>query len=354
MKSGSLNSEVMKTAQENSQFPRIAVTMGDPAGVGPEICLRLLTDKSVSNFCHPIVFGDAKVLEAAAKKCGLPGPKTTVETGNTADCLQVNSPAVFHLADSHASSVVPGVVSKDTGKCSYDFIQSAIDAALAQHVDAVATGPINKEAWQMAGIKYPGHTELFAERAQTDRFCMMMTAPAFSCSLVTTHVGYHEVPAMLETDRIVEVIQLTHDALTRICDHTPKLTVLGLNPHAGEGGLFGNREEELIILPAIEKAKEQGIDIEGPLPPDTAFLPWKREQTDGYICMYHDQGLIPFKALNFDTGVNITLGLSQPNKSPLIRTSVDHGTALDIAWQGKADVSSLISAVKLAAQLSRS
>lgn len=342
-----------------SQLPRIAITMGDPAGIGPEICLRLLADESVATYCHPIVFGNADVLELVAEKCGLEKPPAILRSGETSNCLNVTSPAVFHLDDPEADTIQSGVVSKATGKSSFDFIESAINAALAQHVDAVSTGPINKEAWQMAGIKYPGHTELFAERAKTDRFCMMMTAPAFSCSLVTTHVGYHEVPAMLETDRIVEVVQLTNDALTRICDHTPKLTVLGLNPHAGEGGLFGNREEERIITPAIEIAKGQGINIEGPLPPDTAFLPWKREETDGYICMYHDQGLIPFKALNFDTGVNITLGLTPseklngPNNVPLIRTSVDHGTALDIAWQGKADVSSLISAVRLASRLAK-
>ncbi|MFK7766276.1 MAG: 4-hydroxythreonine-4-phosphate dehydrogenase PdxA [Mariniblastus sp.] len=335
----------------NSELPRVAITMGDPAGVGPEICLRLLADENVSKFCHPVVFGDADVLKIVAEKIGLPNTATVVRSGDTANCLESKSPTVFHVGSSQVQVVEPGVVSKQTGQCSFDFIQTAIDAALAQHVDAVATGPINKEAWQMAGIKYPGHTELFADRAATDRFCMMMTAPSFSCSLVTTHVGYHEVPAMLNSERIVEVIQLTHEALKRICDRKPKLTVLGLNPHAGEGGLFGNREEELIISPAIESAKEQGIDIAGPLPPDTAFLPWKREETDGYICMYHDQGLIPFKALNFDTGVNITLGLNPPVGS-LIRTSVDHGTALDIAWQGKADVSSLISAVKLASKLS--
>ena len=150
---------------------------------------------------------------------------------------------------------------------------------------------------------------------------------------------------MLTTELVLEVIQLTNEALTRICGRKPKLTTLGLNPHAGEGGLFGNREEETIIQPAVDAAIKQGIEICNPIPPDTAFLPWRREETDGYICMYHDQGLIPFKALNFDTGVNITLGL------PLIRTSVDHGTALDIAWQGKADVSSLIAAVGLAAKL---
>ncbi|MCL4152699.1 UNVERIFIED_CONTAM: hypothetical protein GTU68_045782 [Idotea baltica] len=199
----------------------------------------------------------------------------------------------------------------------------------------------------MAGIDYPGHTELFADRFGTEEFAMMMTSPAFSCSLVTTHVGYYEVPSQLTIDSILEVIHLTHDSLKRILGRQPKLVALGLNPHAGEGGLFGNQEEEKVILPAVEKAIQAGVDIEGPIPPDTGFLPWRREQTDGYVCMYHDQGLIPFKAFNFDTGVNITLGL------PIVRTSVDHGTALDIAWQGKADVASLISAVKLAARLAK-
>lgn len=177
---------------------------------------------------------------------------------------------------------------------------------------------------------------------------MMMTAPAFSCSLVTTHVGYAEVPQLLTTERILEVIRLTHTALERNLGRPPKLVALGLNPHAGEHGLFGDHEEEKVIEPAVQLAVKEGIDIEGPIPPDTGFIEWRRQQTDGYICMYHDQGLIPFKALNFDTGVNTTLGL------PIIRTSVDHGTALDIAWQGKAEVSSLIAALELAAKLGQS
>lgn len=322
------------------RLPRVAITMGDPAGVGPELCLRLLADTAVAKFCVPVVFGDLGVLESVAQKLSLPLPDQVV-----ASPKQVNGPALVDLKNVDMGMLEPGTVSKQTGAASFEFITAAIDAALASQVDAVATGPINKEAWQAAGIKYPGHTELFAERANTDRFCMMMTSPAFSCSLVTTHVGYDKVPTMLTSSLIEEVIQLTDNALARICGRKPKLVTLGLNPHAGEGGLFGNREEETVITPAINSAIEQGIDIEGPLPPDTAFLPWRREETDGYICMYHDQGLIPFKALNFDTGVNITLGL------PLIRTSVDHGTALDIAWQGKADVSSLIAAVSLASKL---
>ena len=321
--------------------------MGDPAGVGPELCLRLLADHGVNHTCHPVVFGDLNVLARCSQTLDLPLTARVVGRGSIDTLSQIPGPAVVDLANVPDAALTPGTVNQQTGTASFEFIDRAIDAALAGHVDGVATGPINKEAWKAAGIKFPGHTELFAQRADTDRFCMMMTAPAFSCSLVTTHVGYDEVAKLLTTELVLEVIQLTHEALTRICGRKPKLTTLGLNPHAGEGGLFGNREEELIIQPAIDAAIAEGIDIGNPIPPDTAFLPWRREETDGYICMYHDQGLIPFKALNFDTGVNITLGL------PIIRTSVDHGTALDIAWQGKADVSSLIAAVELAAKLAR-
>ena len=322
--------------------------MGDPAGVGPELCARLLVDEKVSEVCHPVVFGDKSTLLNVADRLELvrPEPNHIIEASQLAD-HKIAGPTFAHVGKFDVTLMEPGRVNEETGAASFEFIESAIAAALAGHVDAVATGPINKEAWQAAGIKFPGHTELFADRANSDRFCMMMTSPAFSCSLVTTHIGYGEVPSKLETDRILEVIHLTHEALERICGRKPKLVALGLNPHAGEGGLFGNQEEEKIIAPAIKRAIEQGIEIEGPIPPDTAFLPWRRDSTDGYICMYHDQGLIPFKAFNFDTGVNITLGL------PIIRTSVDHGTALDIAWQGKADVSSFVSAVKLAARLAR-
>ncbi len=312
-------------------LPKIAVTMGDAAGVGPELCLRLLADPEIRKICTPIVFGDRVAMIAVSKATGLPMP--------TEERSIVNSGLIG------ADQLRPGKVNRLTGAASFAYINAAIDAALLHEVDAVVTCPINKEAWNAAAIPYPGHTELFAERQKTERFCMMMTSPAFSCSLVTTHCGYFEVPQLLTTELILEVTELTHEALKKIYGRTPKLVMLGLNPHAGEGGLFGNREEETIIAPAVKLAREKGIDISHPLPPDTAFLPSRRAQTDGYICMYHDQGLIPFKAFNFDTGVNITLGL------PIVRTSVDHGTALDIAWKGIADVSSLLAAVRLASKL---
>jgi 4-hydroxythreonine-4-phosphate dehydrogenase len=314
-----------------TSLPKIAITMGDAAGVGPELCLRLLADLEIAKICTPIVFGDRVALAAVSEATGLP--------------LPTDDQSIVSAGLLGADQLKPGKVNGLTGAASFAYINAAIDAALVHDVDAVVTCPIHKEAWHAAGIPYPGHTELFAARQKTDRFCMMMTAPAFSCSLVTTHCGYSEVPQQLTTDLILEVTELTHDALKKIYGRTPKLAMLALNPDAGYGGLFGNREEETIIAPAVKRAHEMGIEITHPLPPDTAFLPSRREQTDGYICMYHDQGLIPFKAFNFDTGVNITLGL------PIVRTSVDHGTALDIAWKGIADVSSLVAAVQLAAKL---
>ena len=320
--------------------------MGDPAGVGPELCGRLLKSPELLRQCIPVVFGDYEILRRVCQRTRIDFDALIVE-GGTESLTRVDQPAVFHVPGFNADDLRPGQISAQTGQASFEFIQSAISAALAGHVDGVATGPIHKQAWKSAGIDFPGHTELFAERFGTDRYCMMMTSPAFSCSLVTTHVGICDVPDLLETDRIVEAIELTAEALERILDRPPRLTVLGLNPHAGEGGLFGNREEERLIEPAVKIATRQGIGVTGPLPPDTAFLPKLREITDGYICMYHDQGLIPFKAFNFDTGVNITLGL------PTVRTSVDHGTALDIAWKGIAEHSSLIAAANLAARLAK-
>jgi 4-hydroxythreonine-4-phosphate dehydrogenase len=226
-------------------------------------------------------------------------------------------------------------------------VLAAIDAGLAGEVDAVSTGPLNKEAMHAAGHKYPGHTEIFADRMKADRSCMMLTSAELTCAFVTTHVGYDEVPGLLTTARILDVIELAADAMQRIRGRAPKLIACGLNSHAGENGLFGEREEERIILPALEAARARGIAVEGPLPPDTAFLPWRRAATDAFICMYHDQGHIPLKALAFDSAINTTLGL------PVIRTSVDHGTAFDIAWQGKANANSLFEAVLLAAKLSQ-
>jgi len=312
-------------------LPLIAITMGDPAGVGPEVCLQLLANAEVREFAAPLVFGDLAILRRCAEKTGLPSPEPSL----------VRDLTLFNDTDFE-----PGVVSARTGAAGYGYVLASIEAALAGEIAGVATAPLNKEALRAAGVLYPGHTEIFADKTGAKRSCMFQYSDEVRASFVTVHCGYGEVPALLTVGRILDVIELTADAMQRIRGTKPHLAVLGLNPHAGEHGLFGQGEEEKIIIPAIEAARARGISIEGPLPPDTAFIPAKRRSTDAFICMYHDQGHIPLKALAFDTAVNTTLGL------PIIRTSVDHGTACDIAWQGQAKGSSLVEAVRLAAKMS--
>lgn len=328
------------------RLPRIAITMGDPAGIGPELCLRLLCDERITSICVPVVVGDAGVLARVAAELQWPAVPRILPAEQWPDVWHTLTQAT--VIDLHLLSGVPlepGVVSAACGRAAYDFILWAIDEALADRVDAIATGPIHKEALHAAGIPFPGHTEILAHRTGTDRWCMMLTSEAITCSLVTAHIGYRDVPDWLSVERIRNTIELTADAMRRIRGREPRLLVCGLNPHAGEHGLFGQREEERFIQPAIDAARAVGIDVQGPLPPDTAFLPKYRTRCDAYVCMYHDQGLIPLKTLAFEEAVNITLGL------PIIRTSVDHGTAFDIAWKGIADVSSFVQAVQLAARL---
>lgn len=330
-----------------SRLRRIAVTMGDPAGIGPEICLHLLNNPALAKLCHPVVFGDAGVLRRVAERLKIPFTVPVLQQSAWSSAAPtLAGPAVLDLPGLDAASVTPGRVDARCGDAAFRYVVAAIAAGLAGEVAAVSTAPLNKEAMHAAGHKYPGHTEIFAERMQAARSCMMLTSPELTCSFVTVHVGYHEVPGLLSVQRVLDVIELTASALQRLRSRTPVLAVCGLNPHAGENGLFGQREEERFIVPAIAAARAQGLQVTGPLPPDTAFLPQRRRQTDAFICLYHDQGHIPLKALAFDSAVNVTLGL------PVIRTSVDHGTAFDIAWQGKAKANSLFEAVRLAAQLS--
>ena len=317
-------------------LPKIAVTMGDPAGVGPEVCLHLLHDEEIARLCTPVVFGNAAVLDQAAVQCRLVKPDKVVAGLGEAD-----APSVFDIGAIDLIDFETGTVNAATGRAGYTYVENAIDAALGGQVAAVTTAPLNKEALHAAGISFPGHTEIFASRTPAQRSCMLQFSSEVLCVFVTTHVGYAEVPRLLTRERILETLELGAQAMRRIRGSEPKIGVLGLNPHAGEHGLFGG-EEKAVILPAIEAARTKGFDVEGPIPPDTAFLPDKRRATDLFVCMYHDQGHIPLKALCFDEAVNITLGL------PIIRTSVDHGTALDIAGLGQANPSSLFEAVKLA------
>ena len=325
-------------------LPKIAVTMGDPAGVGPEVCLHLLQNADLARRCVPIVFGDRAVLEQAAEQCGVTKPTAYID-----GLAEAEGPCVLDLSAIALSDFETGTINAATGRAGYTYVEDATNAALSGQVAAVTTAPLNKEALRAAGVPFPGHTEIFAALTHAQRACMLQYSSEVRCVFVTTHVPYAEVPRLLTKERILDTLELGAQAMRRIgciSGTEPKIGVLGLNPHAGEHGLFGN-EEETIIGPAIETARERGFDVEGPIPPDTAFLPAKRRATDFFVCMYHDQGHIPLKALCFDEAVNTTLGL------PIIRTSVDHGTALDIAGKGKANPNSLFEAVKLAKQLLR-
>jgi 4-hydroxythreonine-4-phosphate dehydrogenase len=321
---------------------RLAVTMGDPAGVGPELCLKLLAGAAEGQFnnCVPVVFGSVAVLQRVAGQLGLPGSFHRVSNPAVA-----RTASVYDVCGDDLDAITPGRVSAAGGEAAFRCCTSAIEAGLDGAVAAIVTAPLNKEALHAAGHHYPGHTELFAERLSADHSCMMQYADDIACSFVTTHVGYAEVPGLLTPARIGEVLDLTDAALRRIRGRPPRLLVCGLNPHAGEHGLFGNSEEERLIAPAVAAAVARGIDATGPVPGDTAFTPQARQRYDGVVCMYHDQGHIPVKMIAFDRAVNITLGL------PIPRTSVDHGTAFDISWQGKADPGSLFAAVRLAARL---
>jgi 4-hydroxythreonine-4-phosphate dehydrogenase len=327
--------------------PGVAVTMGDPAGIGPELSLRVLVDPGVLAECSPVVFADAGVLARVARQCRLPPPGAVVPLGAWKKSPTVGGPMVVDLGLLDAERIVPGRVDADCGRAAFACIQAAVAAAMDHRVAAVVTNPINKESLNRSGVDFPGHTEVLQSLTGATRVCMMLASEVLLVSFVTTHVGLVDVPGRLTRRRILDVIELTCQAVSALRGRKARLAVCGLNPHGGEHGLFGRGEEEELIAPAVQDARAAGLDVEGPLPPDTAFLPARVAQRDAIVCMYHDQGHIPFKMLAFDTGVNITLGL------PIIRTSVDHGTAFDIAWTGKASASSLIAAVHWAVALSR-
>ena len=326
-------------------LPVIAITMGDPAGIGPELSLRMLTEPAVLAECIPLVFGDAGVLDRVAQVCSLPRPEHVLTESEWTTHSDVSAAAVMDCATLDAQAVRPGEVDAACGRAAYRYIEAAIESALAGKVAGVATAPVHKEALRLARVPYPGHTEIFAALTSAQRACMMLASDEITTSFVTCHVGFVDVTSELNTPRILDVIELTAEAMMRLRGQSARILVCGLNPHNGEHGLFGRQEEEKVIGPAVAAARARGLNVEGPISPDAAFLPDRRRKVDAYVCMYHDQGHIPFKMLAFDKGVNITLGL------PIIRTSVDHGTAFDIAWSGRADDKSMIQAVLWAARL---
>lgn len=329
-----------------SARPILGLTMGDPAGIGPEICLRALREPAVLERCVPVLFGDVTVLSRVAQMAEIAPVECRIATVlELEEMLEIDEPLVVDCRAIEAEKIAPGVVSAECGKAGYVYIEQAIRAALSEKIDGVVTAPIHKESLNLSGVKFPGHTEIFTALTGAKRSCMMLYSSKLTVSMVTTHVGYYEVPKKLSVERVLGVIELTAEAMRQLLQREPNLGVCGLNPHAGEHGLFGDHEEEHFVEPAVKLARQRGIRTDGPLVPDAAFTAGQRKKYDAIVTLYHDQGHIPFKMLAFDTGVNITLGL------PIIRTSVDHGTAFDIAWQGKAQATSLYSAIEVAAGL---
>lgn len=331
----------MKTNIQNNRRPVIGITMGDPVGVGPEIILLGLRDPAVFLHCRPLILGDFNRLQNA-QMC----------TGTCLNLNEVNSPdqGVYHhgwidvlnLSTLDSETVFWGKPTLKTAHAMVRYITEAIDLIQQKKINAMVTGPINKSAMKASGYPYQGHTELIAEKTDTTDVVMMFTGGRLNVALVTIHVPFKLVPTLLTTERILKTIMITDHAMkTRFGVKTARIGVAGLNPHAGEDGLFGE-EEEKVILPAVNEAARQGVRIFGPLPPDIIFYQALSGKFDAVISMYHDQGLIPFKMLHFTDGVNTTLG------TPIIRTSVDHGTAYDIAGTGKGDPGSLLAAIRSA------
>jgi len=323
--------------------PIIGITMGDPVGIGPEIIFLALGNLGIYEVCKPLVLGDLRILNAA-KKCTQSNLNIESVKDPDSGTYRFGSVDVLNLSEIDPDKTSWGNPSVQTGRAMIHYIEVAADLAVQKRIAAMVTCPINKTAMQLAGAPYNGHTELLAERTKSEDYAMMFAGDRLRVVLATIHVPLRDVPSILSKRKILRIIKLTWQTLQeRFGIKTPRIAVAGLNPHAGEGGMFGN-EEKNIIAPAVAQARNEGIDVIGPLPSDALFYHAVKGRYDIVVSMYHDQGLIPFKLIHFNTGVNITIGL------PIIRTSVDHGTAYDIAGTGIADPGSLIAAIHLAVQ----
>ncbi len=310
--------------------PVIAITMGDPAGVGPEIVLRALSTPSVRRISRPLVIGDAGILTLAARRLGIPG---------------LPQEQIINLSNLDTGRLTPGRPTKAASRAAVAYIEEAVYMARRGDAAAIVTAPVNKAALKKVGFRHPGHTEFIAELTGTKSYRMMLGGPRLKVVLVTIHEPLKRVPKIITKERILETIKITDRSFKRYFGvRSPKIAVTGLNPHAGEGGLFGE-EEKRFIRPAVVSARRGGVDATGPLPADTVFYRAAKGDFHCVVSMYHDQGLGPLKLLHFDDGVNVTLGL------PIIRTSVDHGTAYDIAWKGRASAASMTAAIKTAVEM---
>jgi 4-hydroxythreonine-4-phosphate dehydrogenase len=326
-----------------SERPIIAVTMGDPAGVGPEITAQALTRGEIWNGCRPLVVGDADVMAQAAELVAAP-----LAFRSIADVAEARfdpaAPDVLDLCNVDPARLRPGEVSAANGQASVDYVERAARLALAGEVSGITTGPVNKAALQTAGIPHIGHTELLAALTGEEQVTTMLATPGLRVVHVTRHVPLREVAALITQERVLETIRLADAGLRKMSIPHPRLAVAALNPHGGDEGLLG-REEIEEIAPAVEAARAEGIEAHGPIPADSVFFRAIQGEFDAVVAMYHDQGHIPIKTHGFERSVTVTLGL------PIVRTSVDHGTAFDIAWQGLASEESMVEAIRLAARL---
>lgn len=330
-------------------MPKIGITMGDACGIGSEIIVKALSQRDIYELCSPVVIGNSRIMKDAVritKSC-----KASVPIVRPISQIQMAEPKygiidVLELDKPIIKEIAYGKINRSAGKAAVKYIETAVQLALAGKIDAITTAPINKAAIHLAGYNYPGHTELLAELTKSKDQVMMLAGKNLRVAYTTTHAAIGDVPKLISVDKIVKVIQTAGETLIKLGISEPEIVVSALNPHASELGAFGD-EEARIITPAIEKARSLGWDVEGPLPADTLFVKAQDGRYDAVVVMYHDQGNIPLKLLEFGQVVNVTLGL------PIIRTSVDHGTAFDIAGKGVADEQSMITALKFATKLAK-
>lgn len=318
---------------------KLGITIGDPGGIGPEVVVKALP--SVSQECLPIVVGDLSVMEEAVSAFS---PSLRIKIIDNADDAAASPETLWLINLDSLKTFKKGSPDAENAIACVNYIKKAVSLALGKEIDAIVTAPISKEALKMAGMKWPGHTEMLAELTGTEEYAMMLAGGPLRVILVTIHIPLNEVSGKITKDSVLRTIRLAKKACNMMLIEKPKIAVAGLNPHAGESGIFGI-EEITEIAPAIEYAKREGINAEGPFPPDIVFHKAYKGDVDIVVCMYHDQGLIPLKMIAFDKGVNVTVGL------PIIRTSPDHGTAYDIAWKGIADPLSMTEAIRMANRL---
>lgn len=334
--------------------PVIAITMGDPASIGPEIALKALLDKSIYEICRPLLVGDFDVFEQIRNILNIDIAVNKIAAVSQAK-FQYGTIDVFDLGNTDVSQLKFGEISANCGEAAFQSVKKVIELALAGEVDATVTGPINKKSINLAGHHFAGHTEIYATLTNTKKYAMLLVEDNMKVIHVSTHVSLRQACDLVKKERIIEVTELLHNGLISLGETNLKIGIAGLNPHAGDSGLFGT-EDDLEILPAVEEARRLGYDVEGPVPADTMFAKAATGYFGGVVAMYHDQGHIPFKLSGFKwnaekkqmdsvKGVNITMGL------PIIRTSVDHGTAFEIAGKGIASCDAMTLAIESAVQL---